>query len=136
AAIAAGALAAIDPKADKPGRAIRAAANGAVAAAIDLVGASETAQLGIEALARGGKYIVVGLMGGDVTLSLPLLPIRSITVEGMLVGTLAEFREVMDLVATGKVEPMPLIERPLSRVNEALGDLRAGRIYGRAMLTP
>ncbi|MDE1931093.1 MAG: zinc-binding dehydrogenase, partial [Alphaproteobacteria bacterium] len=119
-----------------PGRAIRAAANGAVAAAIDLVGASETAQLGIDALARGGKYVVVGLMGGDVTLSLPLLPIRSIAVEGMLVGTLAEFREVMDLVATGKVEAMPLIERPLARVNETLGDLRAGRIYGRAMLTP
>lgn len=136
AAIAAGALAAIDPKADKPGRAIRAAANGAISAAIDLVGASETARLGIDALARGGKYVVVGLMGGDITLSLPLLPIRSITIEGMLVGTLAEFREVMDLVATGKVEPMPLIERPLARVNETLEELRAGRIYGRAMLTP
>lgn len=136
AALAAGALAVVDPKADKPGRAIRAAANGPVAAAIDLVGASATAQLSIDVLMRGGKYVIVGLMGGDLTLSLPLLPIRSITIEGILVGTLAEFREVMDLLATGKVEPMPLIERPLARVNETLDDLRAGRIYGRAMLTP
>lgn len=136
AAVAAGALAAIDPKADKPSRAIRAAGGGAVAAAIDLVGATETAQLGTDVLARGGKYVVVGLMGGDITLSLPLLPIRSIAVEGMLVGSLAEFREVMDLVTTGKVEPVPLVERKLARVNETLDELRAGRIYGRAMLTP
>lgn len=136
AALAAGALAAIDPRFDKPGRAIRAAAGGPVAAAIDLVGSSETAQLGTDVLTRGGKYVIVGLMGGELTLSLPLLPIRSITIEGMLVGTLAEFREVMDLVASGRVEPMPLIERPLTRVNETLEDLRAGRIYGRAMLMP
>jgi len=135
-ALAAGALAVIDPKADKPGRAIRTAANGPAAAVIDLVGASATASLGIDVLARGGKYVIVGLMGGDITLSLPLLPIRSITIEGMLVGTLAEFREVMDLVTSGKVEPTPLVERPLMRVNETLEDLRAGRIYGRAMLTP
>lgn len=135
-ALAAGALAAIDPKADKPGRAIRTATNGPVAAVIDLVGASATAQLGIDVLTRGGKYVIVGLMGGDITLSLPLLPIRSITIEGMLVGNLAEFREVMDLVTSGKVEPMPLVERPFARVNETLEDLRAGRIYGRAMLTP
>ena len=136
AALAAGALAAIDPKADKPGRAIRAAAGGPIAAAIDLVGSSETAQLGTDVLARGGKYVIVGLMGGEFTLSLPLLPIRSIAIEGMLVGTLAEFREVMDLVASGRVEPMPLVEQPLARVNETLEDLRAGRIYGRATLTP
>lgn len=136
AALAAGALAVVDPRADKPGRAIRAAAGGAVAAAIDLVGSSDTAQLGTDMLARGGKYVIVGLMGGELTLSLPLLPIRSIAIEGMLVGTLAEFREVMDLVASGRVEPMPLVERPLARVNETLEDLRAGRIFGRAMLTP
>ncbi len=136
AALAAGALAAVDPRADKPGRAIRAAAGGAVEAAIDLVGASETARLGTDVLARGGKYVIVGLMGGELTLSLPLLPIRSIAIQGMLVGTLGEFREVMELVANGKVEPMPLVERPLARVNETLEDLRAGRIYGRAMLTP
>jgi len=136
AALAAGALAAIDPKAEKPGKAIKQAAGGPLAAAIDLVGASETAQLGIDALARGGKYVIVGLMGGDLTLSLPLLPIRSIAIEGMLVGTLAEFREVLDLVAAGKVESMPLIERKMAEVNEALADLKAGRVYGRAMLTP
>jgi D-arabinose 1-dehydrogenase-like Zn-dependent alcohol dehydrogenase len=136
AALAAGALAAVDPRADKPGRAIRAAAGGPVVAAIDLVGSNETARLGTDVLARGGKYVIVGLMGGELTLSLPLLPIRSITIEGMLVGPLADFREVMHLAVTGRVEPMPLVERPLAAVNETLEDLRAGRIHGRAMLTP
>lgn len=136
AALAAGAIAAVDPQADKPGRAIRAAAGGPAAAAIDLVGASGTARLGIDALARGGKYVIVGLMGGELTLSLPLLPIRALTIEGMLVGTLAEFREVMDLAATGRVDAMPLVERPLAQINETLADLRAGRIDGRAVLFP
>lgn len=136
AALAAGALAAIDPKAENAGRAIRDAAKGLPAAVIDFVGSNETARLGTDILPRGGKYVIVGLFGGDLTLALPLLPIRSITIEGMLVGTLAEFREVMDLVSQGKVEPMRLDERKLDRANEALQDLRAGRIVGRAVLTP
>jgi len=136
AALRAGATAAIDARAADAKKLALAAADGPIAAAIDFVGASATAQLGIDVIARGGKYVIVGLFGGDITLSLPLLPIRAITVQGSYVGSLAEMKELLALVATGRVPPAPISERGLDQVNAVLEDLSAGRIVGRAVLTP
>jgi D-arabinose 1-dehydrogenase-like Zn-dependent alcohol dehydrogenase len=61
---------------------------------------------------------------------------RAITIQGSYVGSLAEIRELMALVGTGKVTPMPVSERPLDEANAVLEDLRAGRITGRAVLRP
>jgi D-arabinose 1-dehydrogenase-like Zn-dependent alcohol dehydrogenase len=136
AALRAGATAAIDARAADAKKLAQAAADGPIAAAIDFVGASATAQLGIDAIARGGKYVIVGLFGGDITLSLPLLPMRAITVQGSYVGSLTEMKELLALVATGKVPPAPVSERRLDQVNVVLEDLKAGRVVGRAVLTP
>jgi D-arabinose 1-dehydrogenase-like Zn-dependent alcohol dehydrogenase len=136
AALAAGALAAVDAGAPDAVKALQVAAGGPLRAVIDFVGASATARLGIDALGKGGKYVIVGLFGGDVTLSLPLLPMRALTVEGSYVGSLAEFRELLDLVIAGKVPPVPLDLRPLDHAQRALDDLKAGRVLGRAVLTP
>ena len=136
AALLAGAFAAIDPKTEKPARAVNAAAQAPIAAAIDFVGAESTARLGMAAVTRGGKYVIVGLFGGEITLALPLIPLRALAIEGVVTGTLAEFKELMDLAARGKTEGVPLQEMPLAEANRALMDLRAGRIVGRAVLKP
>jgi alcohol dehydrogenase, propanol-preferring len=136
AAVKAGALAAIDASADDAVNQAQAAAKGPLAAAIDFVGASATARLGVDALAKGGKYVIVGLFGGDITLSLPLLPMRAITVQGSYVGSLAEMKELLALVATGKVPPVPITAHRLDEANAVLESLKAGRIIGRAVLTP
>src|SRR5215472_4690400 len=136
AALKAGALAAIDAGADNAVKEAQAAAKGPLAAAIDFVGASATARLGVDALAKGGKYVIVGLFGGDITLSLPLLPMRAITVQGSYVGSLSELKELMALVATGRVPPVPVSAYPLEDANAVLESLKAGRIIGRAVLTP
>ncbi|HEX7969031.1 MAG TPA: alcohol dehydrogenase [Stellaceae bacterium] len=136
AALKAGAIAAIDAAAPDAVAQAQAAAKGPFAAAIDFVGATNTAKLGIDALAKGGKYVIVGLFGGDITLSLPLLPMRAITVQGSYVGSLQEMKELLALVASGKVPPVPLSERPLEQANAALEDLKAGRVIGRTILTP
>jgi propanol-preferring alcohol dehydrogenase len=61
---------------------------------------------------------------------------RAITIQGSYVGSLAEMKELLALVATGKVLPMPISERRPDSVNAVLEELKAGRIVGRAMLTP
>ena len=99
----AGALAAIDAAAADAVKQAQAAAKAPLAAAIDFVGASATARLGTDAITRGGKYVIVGLFGGDITLALPFLPIRAITIQGSFVGSLAEFKELMALVEAGAV---------------------------------
>jgi propanol-preferring alcohol dehydrogenase len=136
AALKAGALAAIDAGAADAVKQAQAAAKAPLGAAIDFVGAAPTARLGIDAIAKGGKYVIVGLFGGDITLSLPLLPMRAITVQGSYVGSLAEMKELLALVATGKVPPVPISERRLSDANAVLEELKAGRIIGRAVLMP
>jgi propanol-preferring alcohol dehydrogenase len=136
AALKAGALAAIDARANDAVKQAQQAAKGTLAAAIDFVGASATAKLGIDALPRGGKYVIVGLFGGDITLSLPLLPMRAVTVQGSYVGSLAEMKELLGLVAAGKVPPVPINQRQLHEINAVLEELKAGHIIGRAVLAP
>ena len=127
---------AVDAAAPDAVKQAQAAAKAPIGAAIDFVGAGPTARLGIDAIARGGKYVIVGLFGGDITLSLPLLPLRAIAIEGSFVGSLGEFQALMALVKQGKVPAVPLEPRPLAAAEAALRDLKAGQIVGRAVLKP
>ena len=136
AALAAGALAAIDPKSPGAVKAIRQAAGGDVAGVIDLVGSGETGELGFELLSQGGKLVIVGLFGGAMTLSVPLIPMKSAKIEGSYIGSPAELRELMALVRVHGVPEIPLDLRALSSVNQALTDLREGRVVGRVVLRP
>jgi D-arabinose 1-dehydrogenase-like Zn-dependent alcohol dehydrogenase len=136
AALAGGAIGAVDAAAADAVKQAQAAAKAPIGAAIDFVGAGPTARLGIDAIARGGKYVIVGLFGGDITLSLPLLPLRAIAIEGSFVGSLGEFQALMALVKQGKVPAVPLEPRPLAAAEAALRDLKAGQIVGRAVLKP
>ncbi|HZT26367.1 MAG TPA: alcohol dehydrogenase [Pseudolabrys sp.] len=110
--------------------------NGGAWAAIDLVGSSQTARLGYDSLIKGGKYIVVGLYGGDLTVSLPPIPMRALTIQGSYVGSLPEMKELMDLVKAKGLPPVPVATRPLDHVNAVMGELRAGKVVGRVVLTP
>ena len=69
-------------------------------AVIDLVGSSASARVGFDSLIKGGKYIIVGLYGGDITVSLPPIPMRALTIQGSYVGSMPEMAELMELVRT------------------------------------
>jgi alcohol dehydrogenase, propanol-preferring len=131
-----GAHSVIDGGAPDAAGQILAATEGGAWAVIDLVGSSSTARLGIDSLIKGGRYIIVGLYGGDVTLSLPPLPMRALTVQGSYVGSIGEMTELIDLVRRTGLPPVPVATRPLDEVNAVMSDLRAGKIVGRMVLTP
>ena len=109
---------------------------GGARAAVDFVGAPQTARFGLDVLRKGGTLINVGLYGGALSLPLPLMPQRSLSLQGSYVGTLEEMEEVMALGREGKVPPIPIDLRPLAEARQALDDLRAGRVSGRVILTP
>jgi propanol-preferring alcohol dehydrogenase len=136
AAMRAGALAAIDGAAGDAVKQVTAAAKNGVWAAIDFVGASSTAKLAIDSLTKGGKLVLVGLFGGDITLPLPFIPMRAITIQGAYVGSLAEAKELLDLVKRTHPPSIPITTRALAAADATLQDLRAGRVVGRAVLTP
>ena len=105
-------------------------------AVIDVVGSSASARVGYDSLTKGGKYIIVGLYGGDLTVSLPPIPMRALTIQGSYVGSQHEMRELMELVRAKGLPDVPVATRPLDEVNAVMNDLRAGKIVGRVVLTP
>jgi alcohol dehydrogenase len=134
AALAAGAAAAYDPADPQCRRAVMAATAG-LAAVCDFVGSDRSLQFATGVLARGGKVVVTGLLGGTFSIPAAMIPIKAMTIEGTLTGTLAEAREVLDLARAGKIAPIPMRERPLAEAQAALDALRAGRVVGRTVLS-
>ncbi|MCZ7642738.1 MAG: alcohol dehydrogenase [Pseudorhodoplanes sp.] len=133
----AGALALVDGGApDAAGQIIEATGGGAWAV-IDFVGSGQTVKLAIDSVVpKGARIIVVGLFGGDITISTPVLPMRALTLQGSYVGSLPEMRELLDLVRRKGLPSVPVATRPLAEVNEALTALKAGKVVGRVVLTP
>lgn len=113
---------------------IQALCGGAVAGALDFVGMPATFNLGTAVLAKGGRYVLCGLFGGEVTLSLPPIAQRAIAIMGSYVGTLQELREVVALAQSGKLKPTPVETRPAAEINRTLQELHAGKVLGRVVL--
>ncbi|HJM61610.1 MAG TPA: alcohol dehydrogenase catalytic domain-containing protein [Alphaproteobacteria bacterium] len=136
AALAAGAAEAFD-SADKAAiKALRGATGGGAAAVVDFVGSEASFTFADKCLGKGGHLVVVGLFGGRMGMPIPMFPLRNISISGSLVGSLAQFREMMALVRTGAVAPIPLTEKPLGDAGATLDALRTGQVLGRVVLTP
>ena len=134
---AAGAGATVVDASDKDAvKQVRRATGGGAPAVIDFVGAESTATLGFNTLASGGLLVLVGLFGGQMRTSLPLWPLRSLTVQGSYVGSLNEMGQLMRLAKDGRVPPIPVKLRPLAHAQVVLDELRAGGAVGRMVLTP
>ena len=108
---------------------------GPVAAVLDFVGASVTVNTAMAILTKGGKLVMVGVGGGELTLSVAGTIFRAQTVQGSLTGSIQELREVLDLARGGKLVPTPIDEVPKHLVNEAMHRLENGRVTGRVVLT-
>jgi D-arabinose 1-dehydrogenase-like Zn-dependent alcohol dehydrogenase len=134
-ALQAGAARAIDP-ADSATVKQLVDASGGFDAVVDCVGRPSTLSLSLQAVRRAGQIVVVGMFGGSLELSLPLLPFRALTLRGSLVGSLSELRELVALAQAGAVPQIPIETRPLEAAHRSLEDLRGGRIIGRVVLQP
>jgi alcohol dehydrogenase, propanol-preferring len=134
-ALAAGAAQAYDPSDQQARKAVMSATGGGLLAICDFVGSDKSLQFATGLLARGGKVVVTGLLGGNFSIAAAMFGIKAMTIEGTLTGTLAEARELLDLARAMNIAPIPTRDRPLGEAQAALDDLRAGRIVGRTVLT-
>ncbi len=133
-ALKAGATKVVDGAGEGVTQQILEAAGGPVLAVIDLVNGTASARFAFDALRKGGKLIQVGLFGGELTLPLPLMAIRALTVQGSYVGTPGELRELIQLAVTGKLAALPVTTVPQSQANDALMRLHDGKVAGRVVL--
>jgi NAD+-dependent secondary alcohol dehydrogenase Adh1 len=84
--------------------------------------------------APGGSYFVIGY-GGE--LRIPTLDIISTerNIVGNIVGTYSDLTELMVLAQAGRVT-LHTQKYPLDKAVDALHDLDAGKVRGRAILVP
>ena len=134
AALDAGATKAVDGSGPDVAKRIMEAAGGPVLGIVDLVNGTATARFAFGALRKGGKLVQVGLFGGELSLPLPLMAIRALTVQGSYVGNPKELRELVKLAQEGTLPPLPVATVPQSQANDALMRLRDGRVTGRLVL--
>jgi alcohol dehydrogenase len=134
AARAAGAKDVFDPSDADARKALLKASSG-LYAAVDFAGSDTSLNFAAGVLAKGGKVVVTGLIGGGYSTAVAMFPLKALTIEGTQTGTLAEARELIDLVRTKNIGPPPVAERPLAQASQTLDDLRAGKIVGRVVLT-
>jgi alcohol dehydrogenase/propanol-preferring alcohol dehydrogenase len=133
-AMEAGATQTVDGAGEGVSARIIAAAGGQVAAVIDLVNGTATARAAFDSLRKGGKLIQVGLFGGELSLPLPLMAMRALTVQGSYVGNPKELRELVALAQAGSLQALPVTEVAQSSANDALMRLRDGNVHGRIVL--
>jgi len=107
--------------------------NGAEAV-IDFVGEGGATAEGIAMLRRAGNYFVVGY--GE-NINVPTIDVISTEINfiGNLVGSYNDLQELMVLAAQGKVT-LHTTKYRLAEFQQALDDLDAGKVRGRAILVP
>ncbi|AEJ41330.1 zinc-containing alcohol dehydrogenase [Sulfobacillus acidophilus TPY] len=101
---------------------------------IDFVGEHQTPAAGVNMLAKGGTYSVVGY-GGEVQVPTLEFVNREINIVGNLVGTYNELAELMELNRQGKVV-ISAQQFPLADAPQVMEMLDRGEIKGRAILIP
>jgi Zn-dependent alcohol dehydrogenase len=102
--------------------------------AFDAVGRSALVETGVWSTRSGGTTVVVGAAPGEQVVSLPAVLITALEKKimgSMLGGSNARF-EIPRLVSLWKagrldLEAMVTKRRPLGEINEAIGDMQAGR---------
>jgi alcohol dehydrogenase len=134
AALQNGAAVAYDPsEPDVVKRMIR-ETDGGFDAVVDFAGNEKSMGFAVSTVARGGKIVVSGLMGGNFSLPMVQWIYKRMTIEGFMVGTLAEGQELMALARSGKIKPTPMKEEPMADVQKWIDELRAGKVVGRIVL--
>ena len=119
---------------------IQADTDGGVFAVIDFVGSEASYAFAQAAIRRGGRVVICGLFGGDVTAGLPLgilsFPFNSTATMGSLVGSHKEALEMLKLLKEnpGKFDVIPHQFRSIMDLNQTTDDLMNGRYVGRAIL--
>ena len=137
-ALEAGALAVVDPRDPKAVDQVKALTTDGVGtlATIDVVGSGSSVQFAIDCAVKGSHIVVVGLIGGQITIPVPTIPQRAMTIEGSYVGNLGELATLLKFVADKHPRTIPIERMPLAQASAALDALKAGKVNGRIVLQP
>ena len=130
-----GASAAIDPEAGDLVAAVRDASGGlGVDVFVDLVGIEGSIEKGVRACRKGGRVVIVGYVAPTFQVTTMYLLYNEVQVLGSRSSTRADFLEVAQLVADGRLKPILAERLRLEDVNEGYARLQEGKVIGRSVI--
>ena len=103
---------------------------------IDFVNAPQTVKTALAVLRKRGNLVLVGLFGGSINISLVTIPLKSLTIQGAYTGNYNDMVELIDLAKKGVIKPVISKRYSIDEANEALENLKARKIIGRAVINP
>lgn len=130
-----GAAAAIDPQAGDLVEAVRQASGGlGVDCFVDLVGIEGSIEKGVRACRKGGRVVVVGYVVPTFQVTTMYLVYNEVQILGSRGSTRADFLEVVQLVADGRLKPLLAERLRLDDVNAGYARLAEGKVIGRSVV--
>ena len=103
---------------------------------VDNVGKA-TLKKSMMAVARGGRIVIVGNTSGPQTeIDIRYIFGKQISLIGSTMGSHQDFRDILELIKTGRLKPVIDRVMPLSEGKEAYGLMERGEIFGKLVLTP
>ena len=128
-----GAAIALNPREQDVASAVNAAVEGAHGVVVTAVSLAAFKQA-VDMTRRKGTCVLVGLPPGEFPTPLFDVVCKRLTIRGSFVGTRADLREALTIAADRKVRSK-IRTQPLESVNDAIADLKAGKVEGRVVLT-
>lgn len=131
----AGATKAVNTSGPDAAKKLLEATGGPVIAVIDFVNSAGTAgMINGGLIAKGAKWVQVGVIGGSLEVSLVANIFRGLTIFSNITGNLEHMQTVTDMAKEGKLNPIPVQKMAWDEVNEAMDILRQGKATGRIIL--
>lgn len=124
-----GATVTINPtKVEKLGKEIKKLTGGGADVAIEAIGKPETMREAFGTLRRGGRLVVVGFFGKDLTVSAAKIMFFEMEIVGSLGCRPTDYPKLIELVRMGKIKVKELVTNrfPLDEINDAFDLLRSG----------
>ena len=103
---------------------------------IDLINSDKTLSIYPFALAKCGKYIMVGMLGASLKYPSTSIILKETQFVGSVVGNQADFINIISLAERAKIKPLVTKIMKLEEVNDALDNLENARVVGRQVVVP
>ncbi|MFB3852685.1 MAG: zinc-binding alcohol dehydrogenase family protein [Vicinamibacterales bacterium] len=105
-------------------------------AVLDFVGPTTFAR-SFELVRKGGTILWCGMITGrEVTVNIQALYLKHASIRGLYLGSMAEFRSVVEAVSSGALRPRVHAVLPLSEAARAHRLLESGEVFGKVVLVP
>ncbi|MFB9378177.1 zinc-binding dehydrogenase [Kineococcus gynurae] len=131
----------VNSRTSDPVAAVRDLLGGGADVAFEALGLPQTFEEALRMVGDGGRMVAVGIAAGAATAAVEITPLvrRGVQITGSFgARTRTDLPAVVERAAAGALSVTDTVTRryPLTDIEQAFTDLRAGRIQGRAVVTP